>query len=173
MFKSKVNMQCVGCMGYNSLTLYGHICWRKIFEMSPKRPLVRLHSGLWREGQWWSWWRAAVLSTYTVLSQSLSSLRAKPWITETRWVFCFNKILIITHDFMEMIHGKPYTSLRAKRLSCSQNSCVYTTSARGGPQQQTDTQGPSEHLLTAAGRGGGSSSGCWSPHLFGTSPSST
>lgn len=90
------------------------------------------HSGLWREGQWWSWWRAAVLSTYTMLSQSLSSLRAKPWITETRLVFCFNKIFIITHDFMEMIHEKPYTSLRAENLSCSQNTCIYTTSARRG-----------------------------------------
>lgn len=94
----------------------------------------RWHGGLWREGQRWSWWRAAVLSTYTVLSQSLSSLRAKPWITETRWVFCFNKILIITHDFMEMIHEKPYTSLRAEHLSCSQNNlCLHYLSQRWSP----------------------------------------
>lgn len=61
---------------------------------------------------------------------------------------------------MEMIHEKPYISLRVKHLSCSQNTCVCTLPQAGGPQQQTSTQGPSEPVRTAAGWGASSSSDC-------------
>jgi len=120
MFKStKINMLYAGCTGYDSLTLHGHICWRRRFDKSPKRSLVR-------EEQWQAWWRAAVVGTYTLLSHSLSRLEAKPSAVGIGWVFCFNTAQTLTCDFVEMIHEKPCVSSIVKCLSCNQNTCVYS-----------------------------------------------
>lgn len=62
-------------------------------------------------------------------------------------MFCFNIAKSLTRDFVEVIREKPCISLRVKRLSCSQNTCVYL---RQVVPSSTDTHGPSKHVLTAA-----------------------
>lgn len=135
MFKStKISMMYVGCICCSSLTSCSHIWWKDLKRaQSATGKAERWHSGLWREEQWHSRWRAAVVSSYTGLSQSLSNPRAKPWVAGTRWVFCFSMTKILTHNFVAVIHKKLYTSKSEAFILQSKYLCLHSTSGRRSP----------------------------------------